>query len=380
MPPSPTRPRAPPTGPQSPWRPGARTSPRWARTISPARHSSPPRRCWTCSPTRVGRAGGACAGPECPMLLTLSVVGQIGMTPAIGSRQQGGRGIQRTPAPRDRARPAARTGRGHAGCRAVSPNGCRGAGPAEPMAAWCRARRAGRGVARRLGRAAREQEPDLAAELGDYERRRRRRRARAGCRSSWTTPTCWSCRRRPHPADSGTSRAGAPARLGGQVPGVGGRQVHARRHALGHGDPEPRSWRPLSGLLLSSATRVTPSAQHLRRRPCSRARPRRARGRDSPHRCRGPSPAARRRRAWRTGRCRGPLAAGRAGSRPVGDALHGLAQLRPAVAALGAEHVAGQALGVRTDQRRGRRPVTPAARSPRAKARCSWPSTSPLKL
>ena len=36
----------------------------------------------------------------------------------------------------------------------------------------------------------------------------------------------------------------------------------------------------------------------------------------------------------------------------VGDPLDGLAQLRPAVAALAAEHVAGEALAVRPDQRR----------------------------
>ena len=36
----------------------------------------------------------------------------------------------------------------------------------------------------------------------------------------------------------------------------------------------------------------------------------------------------------------------------VGDALDGFAQLRPAVAALAAEHVAGEALAVRPDQRR----------------------------
>ena len=66
----------------------------------------------------------------------------------------------------------------------------------------------------------------------------------------------------------------------------------------------------------------------------------------------------------------------------VGDALDGLAQLRPAVAALAPEHVSGEALAVRADQRHGAASAAgrAAARSPSAKARCSRPSTSPSKL
>ena len=65
----------------------------------------------------------------------------------------------------------------------------------------------------------------------------------------------------------------------------------------------------------------------------------------------------------------------------LGDALDGLAQLRPAVAALAAEHVAGEAFAVRPDSGAdpGSLAVTAAARSPRPKARCSRPSTSPSK-
>ena len=51
------------------------------------------------------------------------------------------------------------------------------------------------------------------------------------------------------------------------------------------------------------------------RRPCSRARPRRSPARGWPRRCPARRPGARRRRAWRTARCRAPPGAGRAGTR-----------------------------------------------------------------
>ena len=108
----------------------------------------------------------------------------------------------------------------------------------------------------------------------------------------------------------------APPRLRRQVAGVRGGQVHARRHQLGDGHPEPAQ---LPGLVRVVAEQGDP--RHARapaasaRRPGSCARPRRGPARRSPRRCRAPCPAARRRRAWRTGRCRAPPAAGTAGSR-----------------------------------------------------------------
>ena len=52
-------------------------------TSSPAPPWSPPRRCWTCSPARSWTGSSPlCAGAGCPVLLTLSVVGRVELTPA----------------------------------------------------------------------------------------------------------------------------------------------------------------------------------------------------------------------------------------------------------------------------------------------------------
>ena len=56
------------------------------------------------------------------------------------------------------------------------------------------------------------------------------------------------------------------------------------------------------------------------------------------------------------------------------DPLQRLVELRPAVAALRAEHVAGQALGVHPGQHRLGPSSTASPRSPYTSARCSEPS------
>ncbi len=114
----------------------------------------------------------ACAGPECPILLTLSVVGHIGMTPGdpldsrvaaafnAHQRRETGRGRLLGP---DAVTRAVERFRRTGAAVLVRPSPWRlGAAHVELAAEW---------LAGWVG-AAREQEPDLAAELGDYERRR----------------------------------------------------------------------------------------------------------------------------------------------------------------------------------------------------------------
>jgi hypothetical protein len=114
----------------------------------------------------------ACAVPGCPILLTLSVVGRVGLTPAdpmdsqvaaafnAHQRRETGRG--RLLGPDAVARTVERFGRKGAEVLVRSSPWRLGASQAQLVAEW---------LAGWVG-AAREQEPELASELGGYERRR----------------------------------------------------------------------------------------------------------------------------------------------------------------------------------------------------------------
>ena len=113
---------------------------------------------------------GACRG-RCPMLLALTVVGRVTLTPADPLDARIGRGVQRPPAPRRRAACSARTPSPppSTSCAAtgaevlVRPSPWRlDAAHADLTAEWL-----GGWVA-----AACEQEPALAAEAGAYRDRR----------------------------------------------------------------------------------------------------------------------------------------------------------------------------------------------------------------
>jgi hypothetical protein len=114
----------------------------------------------------------ACAVPGCPILLTLSVVGRVGLTPAdpldnqvaaafnAHQRRETGRG--RLLGPDAVARAVERFGRTGAEVLVRSSPWRLGASQAQLVAEW---------LAGWVG-AAREQEPELASELGGYEQRR----------------------------------------------------------------------------------------------------------------------------------------------------------------------------------------------------------------
>ena len=93
-----------------------------------------------------------CAGAGCPILLTLSVVGRVELTPADPLDPRVGRCIQRPPAPHHGAGPPARPGRRRGRRRAVRPAGIGGHRPPQPVAPRRRRGRAGGGVVHRLGR------------------------------------------------------------------------------------------------------------------------------------------------------------------------------------------------------------------------------------
>ncbi len=120
-----------------------------------------------------GRAGRGCSAPArgaCPMLLALTVVGRVALTPGRSAGRAHRRGVQRPPAPRRRP--------------------CSARTPSPPPSRRSRGRRRGRSSGRAPGASARphadltaewfdgwvaaacEQEPALAAEAGAYRDRR----------------------------------------------------------------------------------------------------------------------------------------------------------------------------------------------------------------
>jgi hypothetical protein len=114
----------------------------------------------------------ACAGPGCPILLTLSVIGRVEMIPADP--------LDRRVAAAFDAHQRRETDRGRllgpdAVARAVDQFGRTGAEVLVRPSPWrlgaSQADLAAQWLAGWVG-AAREQQPELAAELGDYERRR----------------------------------------------------------------------------------------------------------------------------------------------------------------------------------------------------------------
>ena len=133
---------------------------------------------------RAGRDARRLHGVGCPMLLALTVVGRVALTPADPLDARIGRRLQRPPAPHDGGGPPARPGRRRRRRRGAARDGRRGPRPAEPLAPRCGPRRPDGRVARRVGR----------------------RRLRAGARAG---------------------RRGR--RLPGPAPGAGGRR-RARRH------------------------------------------------------------------------------------------------------------------------------------------------------
>ena len=150
------------------------TSPGCSRAISPTR------RLITASAlldllTEDELAGlvAVCAGAGCPVLLTLSVVGRVELTPAGSTGPPRGRRLRCPPTPRDGAGPPARPGRRRARRRGVRPTGGRGPRPARARggSAPAQADLAAEWFTGWVG-AACEQEVELAAETDAYARRR----------------------------------------------------------------------------------------------------------------------------------------------------------------------------------------------------------------
>ena len=144
----------------------------------------------------------------------------------------------------------------------------------------------------------------------------------------------------------------ASPRLRHQVAGVRGRQVHARRHLPGDGHPEPAELLLLVRVVAEQGDpRDSERLQHLRGDQVAALV---LVVTEREIRLVGVEAGVLQRIGVELGvqADASPLlpqvqqeAAG------VGDALDGLAQLRPAVAALTAEHVAGEALAVQPDER-----------------------------
>ena len=138
--------------------------------------------------------------------------------------------------------------------------------------------------------------------------------------------------------------------------------------------PSATSWRTLSGLFVSSRMRGMPDAAASVRRRCSRARPR-------PGPCGVRLVCVQALILQRVGVELGIksdaaslLAEVEECATLYGEALHGLAQLGTAVAALRAEDIAGQALAVQPHRGAAASPAG-AAFPPKLSSRCSASST-----
>ena len=100
----------------------------------------------------VDRFVAGCVAAGCPVLVTLSVVGQVELTPAHPLRPARDGCVQRAPAAPYRRRTSPRPGRCRRGRGRLRTARAQGPHTTEPLATRSRARRSGGGVAHRLGR------------------------------------------------------------------------------------------------------------------------------------------------------------------------------------------------------------------------------------
>ena len=132
-----------------------------------------------------------CAGAGCPVLLTLSVVGRVDLSPADPLDARVAAAFDAHQRRTTERRPPARPGRRRGRRRGVRPTRGRGPRPAQPLATRRLRGRPGGGVVHRVG-------GRRVRAAGRAGRRGRRLRTpasgggsgRAGSRSPWTTPTC----------------------------------------------------------------------------------------------------------------------------------------------------------------------------------------------